>query len=81
MGQVIRLDAARVVRNAPDADCVGTDPYGQKMFLYAFEYRMDGKVWALPPIWASSQDDAERRVLAMRESMVCLGQIKAQGSL
>lgn len=46
------------------------------LYLYALQYEMDGKTWALE-VWAYSMEDAQNRVDAMRQSLVLLGQTHA----
>lgn len=76
MSNTIDLGAARAARERPDADCVRKDDYGRPLYLFALEYKMDGKTWGTD-VWAYSWDDAENRVAGMRESLTVLGQIQA----
>ena len=72
----LETSAERAKRNAPDADCVKTDIEGRQMGIFALDYVMDGRTWSVD-LWAYSFEDAENRAVAMRETAVIGGQIKA----
>jgi hypothetical protein len=75
-GYNLDLFVERAKRNAPDADCVKTDMEGRQMGIFALDYVMDGRTWSVD-LWAYSFEDAENRAVAMRETAVIGGQIKA----
>ena len=74
MTDVIDLAQERDNRNGPDAEFRKQDDFGRPMFLYGLSYEMDGSEWAME-VWAYSQEDAENRVRAMRDSLTLFGQI------
>lgn len=77
MADVIDLTAERNQRTHPDPEFACQDDYGRKLYLYALGYEFDGCQWAAE-VWAYSQEDAEGRVAAMRQSLTLHGQIYAR---
>lgn len=74
MNDVVDLGEFRSRRDKPDADCVRKDEYGVEMQLYTLEYDFSGGRWSIE-LWAYSMEEAELRVIAMRESLILLGQV------
>lgn len=73
MSDPIDLNAERNKRAQPDVEFVKQDDYGRSMYLFGLGYEFGGKMYGTD-IWAYSHEDAEARVLAMRESLVVFGQ-------
>ncbi|MEK1896733.1 MAG: hypothetical protein AAAB20_26240 [Rhizobium sp.] len=71
---IIDLNAERDKRNGPDQQHIITDQFGNRMFEYLCDYRMNDSTWSMR-IWAYSQDDAEARIEAIRGSLGYLGQL------
>jgi hypothetical protein len=76
MTNIIDLSAHRPDPNAPDADCVTTDPQGRDMALFLVCFTHDGAEVGLH-IWAYDFDDAEDRVQSIRSSASVYGQISS----
>ena len=76
MADIIDLEAQREKRDGPDAEFVMRDDDGRLMFVFALDYKFEGGTWSLN-LWAYSQEDAEARVQAMRDSLSCAGQLYA----
>lgn len=74
MSDVIDLSERRNAKDRPGEDCVRTDDYGRPLYLFALEYEMPDGTYATD-VWAYSFDDAEARVLSMRQSLSVLGQM------
>lgn len=55
-----------------DSYCIRHDQDGREMLLFALEYELQSKTIATH-IWAYSMEDAEKRVEAMRTSLVVIG--------
>lgn len=70
----ICLTSERNKREQPDPEFLRKDDFGQPLYLFALEYRMDGGTWSAQ-VWAYSREDAENRVAAMRESLAVRGQL------
>jgi len=71
---IVDLNAERNKRERPDPEHVMTDEFGREMFEFICDYTMDGSKWGVH-IWAYSQEDAENRIAAMRDSLTFAGQI------
>lgn len=74
MVDTIDFQAEKSRREMPDADCRKVDDFGRPMGLYALDYKYEGGSWPLE-VWAYSTEDAQARVVAMRDSLTLLGQI------
>ena len=74
MSDIIDFNERRAAKDRPDADMVRLDDDGAPLYLFFLQYEMDGSTWGGIDVWAYSFDDAERRVEAMRQSLVVLGQ-------
>lgn len=74
MINIVDLSAIRTARDQPDPDFVHRDSFGRELRTYVLEYEMDGRRWGLSII-ASSMDDAEARVAAMRDTLVLCGEL------
>lgn len=72
--KIINLNQLRHDRERPDPEFIKRDDFGREMFLYTLEYEFDGGNWATE-LWAYSFEDAEARVVAMRASLTCKGQL------
>ncbi|NTG94246.1 hypothetical protein [Rhizobium rhizogenes] len=71
---IIDLASERDKRDGPDPEFVTTDECGRKMFAFRAEYRIDGSTFGIH-FFAYDFGDAERRILAMRETLSLSGQI------
>jgi hypothetical protein len=80
MTNVIDINKAKAERDAPDADCVISDGNGGQLYLYAIDYRLDGREFTAT-IAARSFPEAERHARAMRKSASVAGWIKARGRM
>lgn len=60
-----------------DPEFIMTDDFGQRLYLHALSYEFDGSTWGGVTVWAYSMEDAQKRVDAMRESIMLLGQLSA----
>lgn len=74
---VIDLNAARAVRELPDAEHLDRDQFGRPMYRFALTYEMGEKIWGVE-VWAYSFEDAEQRVAAMRASLSVAGQVHSE---
>jgi hypothetical protein len=74
MSDIIDLTAERNAREQPDDGFVSLDEYGRTLFTFMLEYEMDGATYGTRVI-AYSMEDAENRVVAMRESLIVKGQV------
>jgi hypothetical protein len=74
---VVSLVKERERRDGPDPQHLMPDDGGRLMARYACQFRMNDRTWC-ESIWAYSTEDAEARVVAMRESLVVCGQIYAE---
>lgn len=74
MSEVIDLNQKRNERDRPAPEFIMHDDFGREMQTYLLSYQINGKTWGGVQVWAYSQEDAEARVAAMRESITCLGQ-------
>ncbi len=72
-GGIIDLNAERNRRAQPDPEFVKQDDYGRPLYMFLLSYEYQDRRWQAE-IWAYSFEDAEGRVAAMRESLVCDGQ-------
>lgn len=79
MTDILSLSAERAKRERPDADCV-RDHDGTELNLFAIDYPMSGKTFSFE-VWATSFDEAEAHVEAIRSCAVLAGMIKARGNL
>jgi hypothetical protein len=77
MAEIVDLQATRQRRNAPDANCVSEDAQGKAIQLFAVEFHMDGRTFA-DEIWARDLADAERTVVAIRDSLRVVGEMVAK---
>lgn len=73
MSDVIDLNAERSKREQPDPDHVRHDDFGRPLYEFLLSYGMEDKQWSTT-VWAYSFEDAENRVIAMRESLKVDGQ-------
>jgi len=74
MDEPIDLNAERNKRAQPDPEFVTTDEYGRKFYKFGADYHFNGHDYGIH-FWAADQAEAEARVKAMRESLVCIGQV------
>lgn len=74
MSDIVDLCAERDRRGGPDADFVHLDEHGRKLFVYVLDYEIDGSIFSIHMV-ARSMEDAERRVEAMKTSLVLKGQL------
>lgn len=74
MTDIIDLTAERNRRAEPDPKFIRKDDYGRPLYKFALSYRFDGRQWAAH-VWAYSWEDAEQRVIGMRQSLTVDGQI------
>lgn len=58
----------------PDAEFIRKDDYGREMYLFALSYEFDGAAWSTQ-VWAYSIEEAQQRVVAIRDSLTLLGQL------
>jgi hypothetical protein len=72
--QIINFLSQPAAADRPDHDYVSIDQNGQEIYKFALQYHWNDKTWAAE-IWAYSLDDAERRVQAMRQSLIVSGQL------
>lgn len=72
--QVIDLTQERAKREEPDSGHVMKDEFGRPMFSFLLDYQAGDDEWSTT-IWAYDHEDAERRVRAMRDTLVVAGQI------
>lgn len=63
----------RAERNGPDADQTYRDDAGVTWYRFAVDWQCDGRTFSTH-IWATSPDDAERRLAALRSNAVVAGQ-------
>lgn len=68
------LDALRNARVKPAPELVSKDDHGRSLFTFILSYEMDGNSYGTDLV-AYSQEDAEARVTAMRESLRYEGQL------
>jgi len=73
---IIDMASARKALNAPDANCIKTDHHGSALYLFTIDYIMDGKSFSFE-LWATSWEDVEAHVSAIRQSAQLGGKIKA----
>jgi hypothetical protein len=71
---VIDLNAKRNEREQPDADCVRKDEYGRKLFMFTLGWKRGDDSFGIE-LWAYSEEDAQKHVAAMRESLTYDGQV------
>jgi hypothetical protein len=74
MAELIDIERARAAQNAPDADCLSTDPEGHPVFLFAVGYRHNGRRYSVD-IWARSEQDAIDHVASMRRTLWLEGKV------
>lgn len=75
--EIINLEAQRGLRDQPDGDQVRLDADGWPMYRYLADYQHAGQHFDLK-LWAYDLADAEAQVLAMRDSLVLVGQVFAR---
>ena len=61
----------------PDADCTTRDDAGRTWSRFAVDWTCDGRSYSTH-IWAVDAADAERRLLALRNSAVVVGRVLAE---
>jgi hypothetical protein len=74
MIEIVDLSAIRTARDRPDPDLICRDSFGRELRTYVLEYEMGGKRWGFSII-ASSMDEAETRVVAIRDSLILCGEL------
>lgn len=74
MTDIADLNAERNKRARPDPEYIRKDDYGREMFCFLLSYEMNGGHWSAE-VWAYDEEEAQRRVAAMRESLTYDGQI------
>jgi len=72
--KITDLNEFRNAKTEPDAEFVFTDEFGRKLYTFLLDYEMDGKTYTTRLV-AYDEDDADRRIAAMRESLVYGGKI------
>lgn len=77
MADIVDFNAARDKRDGPDEQFVTTDQHGRKMFAFCFEYQMESRVFTVS-LFAYDFEDAEKRLVAMRETLSLAGQIYSE---
>ena len=73
----ISLHLHQAETRGPDPDCVTRDDYGRTWSRFAIDWTCDGRNYSTH-IWAMDAADAERRLLALRNSAVVVGQVYAE---
>jgi len=71
---IIDISAEREKKNGPDIKHVYIDASGVKWFEYACEFNFGNKEYAFN-LWATSIDDCEERLDAIKKSGAVSGQI------
>lgn len=74
MAELIEIETARALRNAPDADCLSTDAEGHPVFMFSVGYRHNGRRYSVD-IWARSERDAVEHLASMRKTLWLEGKV------
>ena len=74
MAELIDIETARAMRNAPDADCLSTDAEGHPVFMFSVGYRHNDRRYSID-IWARSERDAVEQVASMRKTLWVEGKV------
>lgn len=77
MSEIVDLSEERNKRAEPDPEFVRKDEYGRKLYKFTLSYAMDDKRYCTS-IWAYDEEEAMKRVEAMRVSLTYDGQIFAE---
>jgi len=74
MSDIIDLNERRNAAEKPDAEHVRHDEYGRPLYEFLLDYEFDGGHYSAT-IWAYDQEEAQRKVPAMRASLEYKGQL------
>jgi hypothetical protein len=74
---IIDLNSEREKRDGPDAEFVFRDDMGVKWSTFSISYQTENGEFSVH-IWATSMEDAEARVAALRETAKLDGQVYHQ---
>lgn len=67
----------QIETRGPDANCIARDDSGRIWSRFAIDWTCDGRNYSTH-IWATDAADAERRLLALRNSAVVVGRVLAE---
>lgn len=65
-------------RHGPNPEHIWNGPDGQKWLRYLCEFEHDGEQYGFE-IWATDNEDAERRLSSLRSGAVLMGQVYETG--
>ena len=68
------LNSYRNAKAGPDADCMVKDGYGRPLYTFLLSYQMDDRNYGAE-IEAYSEQEALRKVEAMKQSLIYNGQL------
>ena len=72
--KITDLNEFRNAKAEPDADCRTVDEYGKPIYTFLLDYEMDGRQYTAE-ILAYDEEEAERRVEAMRATLTYGGKL------
>lgn len=74
MTDIIDLNERRNAAERPDPEFIRKDDFGREMFCFTLSYDMGDATYGIH-LWAYDLADAEAKVVAVRESLRCDGQV------